>query len=556
MSEQTATAGPAAGQPAGLSRWQFRTVLTVLLTGQLLSALDQTLVGTALPTMVGEFGHLDSFSLVVTSYLLATTASMALYGKLADLYGPKRVYMAAIGIFTVGSLLVGLAQDMTQLVIFRAVQGLGAGGLVVIAFTIAATVVPPRQLGRIQGLVGAMYALASLLGPLAGGALTEYMSWRWCFLVNVPIGIVGVIVLGTMLKLPRTRREASVDYPGAVLLVAAVSALVLITTWGGSRYEWGSAPMLGLYAGTVVLVAALIARERRAKEPIIPLTLFRKPEISLALVITFLIGIATIGAYFFVPIYLQVVRGNDPTTAGLNIVPLMMAVMIGSGASGWLISVVLGRMKVIVIGGVGIMTVGLYLFSLLDETTPAWQLWSYLAVMGIGMGMVISKLIVSVQNSVSGRDIGTITAQANFFRVIGSAIGTAAFGAVLAAQLASASTQLDADVLAQLPNGSAVLYSDPASIHALADTAPAAYAEVVRMFADSMQTVFLVAVPLMVLAFVLCWFLPNTKLRDGDRGHGHGGHGGGDSAGGEEPAAAAAKEGAGATVMAVRTEPA
>lgn len=555
MSEQT---GQEAGSSAGLSPLQFRTVLTVLLTGQLLSALDQTLVGTALPTMVGEFGQLDSFSLVVTSYLLATTASMALYGKLADLYGPKRVYMAAIGIFTVGSLLVGIAQDMTQLVIFRAVQGIGAGGLVVIAFTIAATVVPPRQLGRVQGLVGAMYALASLLGPLAGGALTEYLSWRWCFLINVPIGIAAVVALGTLLKLPATRREASVDYLGAVLLVASVSALVLITIWGGSTYEWGSAPMIGLMAGTALLVAALIVWELRAKEPIIPLSLFRKPEISLALVITFIIGVATIGAYFFVPIYLQVVRGNDPTTAGLNIVPLMVAVMIGSGASGWLIAVVLGRMKVIVIGGVGIMTTGLYLFSLLDENTPAWQLWCYLAVMGIGMGMVISKLIVSVQNSVSGRDIGTITAQANYFRVIGSAIGTAAFGAVLAAQLASGSARLDPEVLAQLPDGSAVVYEDPTAIRALAETAPEAHAQVVRMFADAMQNVFLVAVPLMLLAFVLCWFLPNTKLRDGDRGHGHGGHGGppAEDAATGAPADTKADAQAAPTAMVAKVEPA
>lgn len=535
MSDQPA----AAAQPASLSRWQFRTVLTVLLTGQLLSALDQTLVGTALPTMVGEFGHLDSFALVVTSYLLASTASMALYGKLADLYGPKRVYMAAIGIFTAGSLLVGLAQDMTQLVIYRALQGIGAGGLVVIAFTIAASVVPPRQLGRVQGLVGAMYALASLFGPLAGGALTEFVSWRWCFLINVPIGVAGVLALGTLLKLPATRREAKVDYLGAILLVAAISTLVLITTWGGTRYAWDSAVILGLIAGTVALVVALILCERRAPEPIIPLSLFLKPEISLALVITFIIGVATIGAYFFVPIYLQVVRGNDPTTAGLNIVPLMMAVMIGSGASGWLIAAVLGRMKVIVIGGVGIMTTGLYLFSLLDADTPAWQLWCYLAVMGIGMGMVISKLIVTVQNSVSGRDIGTITAQANFFRVIGSAIGTAVFGAVLSARLASESSGLSDSALGALPDGSAVLYQDPAAIHALADSAPAAYEQVVRMFADAMQTVFLVAVPLMVLAFVLCWFLPNTKLRDGDRGHGHGAPGGSDGPG--APAAGAAE---------------
>jgi EmrB/QacA subfamily drug resistance transporter len=515
--------GAAGRSSTALSRGQLRTVLTVLLTGQLLSALDQTIVGTALPTMVGEFGQLDSFSLVVTSYLLTTTAAMALYGKLGDLYGPKPIYMVSIAIFTVGSLTVGLAQDMTQLVIFRALQGLGAGGLVVMAFTISATVVPPRQLGRIQGLVGAMYALASLLGPLIGGALTEYVSWRWCFLINVPIGLVALLALGTKLKLPATRRDAKVDYLGAALLVAAVSTLVLITIWGGTEYSWGSPQILGLFAATLVLVVLLLIRESRAAEPIIPLKMFRKPEIGLAMVITFVIGLGTIGAYFFVPIYLQVVRGNDPTVAGLNIVPLMIAVMLGSGASGWLIAVVLGRMKVVVIAGVGIMTLGVYLFSLLDAATPAWQMWLYQVVMGVGMGMVISKLIISVQNSVPRKDIGTITAQASFVRVIGSAIGTAALGAVLAAQLVTSAIEHGLD---QLPNGSAVLYGDPASIKALASSDPDAYHEVVGAFADSLQTVFLVAVPLMLLAFVLSWFLPNVKLRDGDRGHGHGGPGG------------------------------
>lgn len=493
-----------------LTRGQLSTVLTVLLTGQLLSALDQTIVGTALPTMVGEFGQLDAFSLVVTSYLLTTTAAMALYGKLGDLYGPKRIYMVSIGIFTVGSLAVGLAQDMTQLVAFRALQGVGAGGLVVMAFTISATVVPPRQLGRIQGLVGAMYALASLLGPLAGGAMTEYWSWRWCFLINVPVGIAALIALATMLKLPSTRRQASVDYLGATLLVASVSVLVLVTIWGGTQYAWGSPQILGLIAVTVVLVVLLLLRERRAAEPIIPLSLFRKPEIALTMVITFIIGVSSIGAYFFVPIYLQVVRGDDPTRAGLEIVPLMVAVMIGSGASGWLIAVVLGRMKVVVTLGVAIMTTGLYLFSLLDAATPAWQLWAYEAVMGIGLGMVISKLIIFVQNSADRRDIGTITAQASFIRVIGSAIGTAAFGSVLAAQLLSSS------VAHGIPTGSAVLYEDPTTIKNLA---PTEHAQVVATFADALQTVFLVGVPLMLVAFVLCWFLPNTKLKGS--GHGH-----------------------------------
>jgi EmrB/QacA subfamily drug resistance transporter len=508
-----------ARSPVGLSRPQIRTVLIVLLTGQLLSALDQSIVGTALPTMVGEFGRLDNLSLVVTSYLLTSVAATALYGRLADRYGAKPLYMIAIGIFTVGSLLVGLGQDMTQLLIFRAVQGIGAGGLVVLAFTISATVVPPRQLGRIQGLVGAMYALASLVGPLLGGVLTEYLSWRWCFLVNVPIGLVALLVLGTSLTLPKTRREGSIDYPGAMLLIAAISTLVLVTIWGGIDYPWLSGQILGLIAATLVLAVLFVVRERRAAEPIIPLALFRKPEISLAMVITFLIGVAIIGAYYFLPIYLQVVRGLDPTSAGLQLLPLMIAVMIGSGGSGWLISVVLGRMKVVVIGGVAVMTLGLYLFSLMDADTPTWQMWAWQAVMGIGMGMVISKLIISVQNSVSRRDLGTITAQASFFRVIGSAIGTAAFGAVLAARLASADTR---QVLGELPQGSQVLYQDPGSIKALATSDPQTYGKVVNAFADSLQTVFLVAVPLMVVALILAFFLPNIKLRDGDTGHGHG----------------------------------
>ncbi len=522
MAGENAAAAPESA-PVRLSRWQLRTVLTVLLSGQLLSALDQTIVGTALPTMVGEFGHLDSFSLVVTSFLLTTTASTALYGKLGDLYGAKPIYMISIAIFTAASLLIGLAQDMTQLVIFRALQGAGAGGLVVMAFTVSATVVPPRQLGRIQGLVGAMYALASLLGPLVGGALTEYASWRWCFLINVPVGIGGLIALGTMLKLPKTRRAATVDYLGAALLVAVVSTVTLIAIWGGSTYAWLSAPILGLVALGVVLVVALVIRERRASEPIIPPSLFRNAEIRLALVITFLIGVATIGGYYFLPIYLQVVRGDDPTTAGLNLLPLMIAVMVGSGASGWFIAAVSGRMKIVVITGIGVMTTGLYLFSLLDEATPAWQLWAYQAVMGIGLGMVISKLIIAMQNSVSGREIGTITAQAAFFRTIGSVIGTAALGAVLAAQLgATWAREISAQASAQLPNGASVLYDDPASIKQLATSAPGAYREVVGVFADSMQTVFLVGVPLMLVAFVLAFFLPNTKLRDGGHGHGHG----------------------------------
>lgn len=501
--------------PTGLAPWQLRTVLIVLLTGQLLSALDQTIVGTALPTMVGDFGQIDSLSVVVTSYLLTSTAAMALYGKLSDIYGPKPVYMWAIGVFTAGSLLVGLSQDLTQLVLFRAVQGIGAGGLVVLSFTISASVVPPRQLGRIQGLVGAMYALASLVGPLVGGALTEYVSWRWCFWINVPLGVVGLVVLATLLHLPRSDRAGRLDYLGATLLVGSISMLVVVSIWGGTEYAWTSAPILGLIAAAVLLAALFVARQRRAADPIMPLSLFRKPEISITMVITFVIGFATIGAYFFLPVYLQVVRGLDPTAAGLNLLPLMIAVMIGSGLSGWLIAAVLGRTKLVVVAGVAVMALGLYLLSFLDAGTPAWQLWLYQMTLGIGIGMVISKLIIAVQNVVGRRELGTVTGQANFIRVIGSAIGAAVFGALLAARLGAAAT---VGPLGEVPNGAELLYQDPAAITELATTAPQVHQDVVNAFAGGLETVFLTASLLMVAALVLSLFLPNTVLRDERRG--------------------------------------
>jgi EmrB/QacA subfamily drug resistance transporter len=472
------------GRP-GLTRWQLRTVLVVLLSGQLLSALDQTIVGTALPTMVRGMGLVDDFSLVVIAYLLASTVSTPLYGKLADLYGAKPMYLVSIGVFTVGSALVGVSQDMTQLVASRAVQGLGAGGLVVLAFTISSSVVPPRQIGRIQGLVGAMYALASLAGPLVGGAFTEYLGWRWCFLVNVPVGIAALIAVGVLLKLPAHRREHVVDYTGAALLTVGATALVLATVWGGGAYSWTSPVILGLLLVTVVACVLFVVVEHRAPEPLVPLALLRDREIGVAMVVTFLIGAAVIGGYFFLPVYLQVVRGYDPVVAGLQLLPLMIAVMVGSGVSGWLIASVLGRTKPVVVAGTAIMTVATWLLSLLGADTPTWQLWGSEAVLGIGMGMVISKLIVAVQNSVPREDMGTITAQAAFFRTIGSSIGAAVFGAVIATRTGAG------QVLTTSADGLAA-----------------------AGFADGLQTAFLAGVPIMFVALVLTLLLPNTPLRE------------------------------------------
>jgi EmrB/QacA subfamily drug resistance transporter len=518
MAETTTTQAPS----IGLARWQVRTVLTVLLTGQLLSALDQTIVGTALPTMVGDLGRLDDFSLVVTSYILTSTVATAIYGKLADLYGAKSMYISAIAIFVLGSLLVGFSNNVPEMVAFRAVQGLGAGGLVTLAFTISATVVPPRQIGRVQGIVGGMYALASLIGPLIGGTFTQYLSWRWCFFMNVPIGVLALVALALRLKLPATRREHTVDYLGAFLLVAGMAALLLVMIWGGARYAWGSPQILGLIALSVVLAVLFLIQERNTREPIVPLRIFRQSSIAAAIVITFVIGVATIGAYFFLPLYLQVVRGDGPTRGGLQLLPLMIAVMIGSGGSGWLMSII-GRAKAVIVLGAAIMSVSLLLFAQLDSSTPAWRLWVYEIVMGIGMGMVISKLIIVVQNSADRRDIGTVTAQTTFFRLIGSSIGTAVFGAVLTARMRFWQERLLTDqAVSGLPRGANVVYTDPASIRHIGATAPQVHAQVIEVFGKSLQTVFLVAFPIMLVAFVLTWFLPKTTLRAGDHAQGTG----------------------------------
>jgi EmrB/QacA subfamily drug resistance transporter len=494
----------APAKAAGLTRWQLRTVLVALFSGQLLSALDQNIVGTALPTMVGQLGRLDDFSLVVTAYLLTSTITCALYGKLADIYGAKPVYLFAIAVFTAGATLVGFSHSIDQMVAFRAVQGVGAGGLVVIAFTIRSSVLPPRQIGRIQGLVGAMYTMTALAGPVIGGAFTEYLSWRWCFLIDVPIGVLSLIAVATLLRLPATPRgQHGIDYLGATLLTAGVSALVLAAVWGGGPYAWNSPVIVGLLTATALIVVAFVLRQRWAAEPLMPARILRLPGVRVAMVITFLVGTAVIGGYYFLPIYLQVVRSETPTAAGLQMLPLALAVMVGSGVSGWLVASLLGRMKAVVIIGTAIMTLSLYLLSRLGSSSAIWQLWIGEAVLGVGMGMVISKLIIAVQNSAPRSDLGAVTAQMAFFRTIGSTIGTAALGAVLISRLARL----------HIPGGRQVLYAAPKTISRLAGSGPRLHDQLVLTYSQSLRTVFLAAIPLMVVAFVLTWFLPNTKLR-------------------------------------------
>src|SRR5256885_5361479 len=392
-----------------LSHRQILMLMSGLMTGMLLAALDQTIVGTALPTIVGKLGGINHYSWVVTAYLLASTASTPLYGKVSDLYGRRPVLMFAIGAFIVGSLLAGASQNMTQLIITRGIQGLGAGGLMTLAFTIISDVLPPRERPRYQGLFGAVFGLSSVAGPLVGGYFAQH-DWRWIFYINVPLAILAIIVCNQVLRLvPHHRREHRIDWVGAGLLVGAVVCLLLALSFGGSKgWAWSSGRIVGLLVAFGVLAIVFLVVEVRAAEPVLPLRLFRKPTFSIANAATFILGFSMFGAIIYVPLYLQIVKGATPTRSGLLMLPMMAGIIITSIASGRMISRV-GRYKWFTVAGTAIMAVGLLLFTALQVDTPLWQAFCYMLVIGIGLGMAMQPLILGVQNVLDLRDMGAGT---------------------------------------------------------------------------------------------------------------------------------------------------
>jgi EmrB/QacA subfamily drug resistance transporter len=494
---------PNDGRLTGRALW---TVFGALMLGMFLAALDQTIVSTALPTIVGDLGGLNHLSWVVTSYLLASTVSTPLYGKLGDMVGRKPVFLAAIVIFLVGSMLAGLSQSMGELIAFRALQGIGAGGLMVGAQAIIGDIVPPRERGRYMGLIGSVFAVASVAGPLLGGFFVDNLSWRWVFYVNMPVGALAIVIVATRLHLHTPHRSHRIDYLGAGLLSGGVGALIMLTTWGGSQYAWGSATIIGLGVGGVALLAAFIWRENRAAEPILPLGLFRSSVFSIANAMGFSIGMAMFGAIVFLPLFLQIVYGASPTSSGLRMLPLMAGLLVAAIASGRAISR-MGRYRIFPIAGTAILVAGMYLLSLLGVGTASWLASLYMLVVGVGIGLVMQVLVLVVQNDVRPQDIGVATSTATFFRSVGGAFGVAIFGTIFATRLADQLARLPRSVTARL--GSGVHLNPQQARHLPA----AAHADFLQAFAHALHGVFLWGMALAAVPFLLSWLLREVPLR-------------------------------------------
>ena len=501
---------PHGGAPPALTHKQIMVVMSGLMLGMFLATLDQTIISVALPTITGEFHRADLLSWVITVYLLTSTVSTPLYGKASDLFGRKRLLQLSIVIFLLGSMLCGLAQNMAELIGFRALQGLGAGGLMSLALAIVADVIPPRERGRYQGYFGAVFASSSVIGPLLGGFFVDQTSWRWVFYINLPLGLAALVVTNRVLRLPYTRRQVSIDWAGAGLLVAGVSSLLLAVQTGGRDLAWTSPPEAALIGAGVLLVIAFVFRERLAAEPILPPRLFRDSIFRVAASIGFLSGGVMFGVIIFLPQYLQLVRGESATASGLTTIPMLAGILLTSITSGRLISRI-GRYKVFVVAGTFLLTGGLALLTQVSATTGIVTLGVWIFVVGSGMGMFMQTVVIATQSSVETRDLGIATSSIMFFRTMGGAIGAAAFGALLTSRLAlELPRQLPASVAGSIGKSVDTLVSSPEAVKALA---PAVRQGIGVAYSSALAFVFLSAIPLAVLTVIVSFRLREVTLR-------------------------------------------
>lgn len=498
-----------AARPAATANPGKRHILLVfagLLVTMLLASLDQTIFSTALPTIVGELNGVDQMLWVTTAYILAATILLPVYGKVGDLIGRRGLLIAAISVFILGSIVGGLAPDMTWLIIGRAVQGLGGGGLMILSQAIIADVVPARERGKYMGIMGGVFALSSVAGPLLGGWFTEGIGWRWAFWMNIPLGILAIVSAVFFLRLPKVEHaRPKLDVAGMGLLAVASTGLVLTTTWGGTTYAWDSLLIMSLIAATVVAAVAFVMVERRAAEPIMPLHMFKDRNFNLTTVAALIIGIAMFGALAYLPTYLQMVTGANATEAGFLMIPMMAALLASSIISGQLVSKT-GRYKIFPIVGTLLVAVALVLLSTMTPTLPIWVLCSYLAVMGLGLGLSLQILVLVVQNSFPNSEVGTATASNNYFRQIGASLGAAVVGSLFVTRLGDLLTERMPAVSGA---GGAVNSFTPDLVR---DLPASVRSIVVGAYNEALTPVFLYLVPLILVAVVLLCFVKEKPL--------------------------------------------